>query len=206
MMMFRRWRSVANAKRRLGAAPGYDTAHCGRRTRPSTTRHTVAEASAQLGISEAAVRLRIGRGTLQSTRIAGRRFVLLARSIADGSQSIDDHSIDASGERSSDGSATQSTDQAGELIAALRERIASLEDHLAASEEARRRSDHLVAALVERVQAIPATVGVQTMPQDAKSSPLRGNRGDEAPEPMPHASDTLALVWRRWWRRIRGNG
>jgi hypothetical protein len=45
---------------------------------------------------------------------------------------------------------------------------------------------------------------ISGMPQDAHPGPVRGDRGQMASEPMPHASDSLALVWRRWWRRMRG--
>jgi hypothetical protein len=55
----------------------------------------------------------------------------------------------------------------------------------------------------ERLSALESGP-ISSMPQDAKSGPLRGDRGEMASEPMPRASDSLALRWRAWWRRMRG--
>src|SRR5215218_10783138 len=47
------------------------------RPEPNQRRATVAEAAVLLGISEGAVRMRVKRGTLPSTREGGRLYVLL---------------------------------------------------------------------------------------------------------------------------------
>ena len=45
---------------------------------------------------------------------------------------------------------------------------------------------------------------INSTPQDAIPAPLRGDRAQVASEPISPASDRLALVWRAWWRRMRG--
>jgi len=108
---------------------------------------TVSEAAVLLGISEGAVRMRVKRGTLPSTREDGRLYVLL--------------NIDPTPEpkRPHDGT----HDRTSELIATLREQ---LEAERQAHAEARR----LLMAALERIPAIEA-------PQEASEAAETGGQG-----------------------------
>lgn len=144
--------------------------------RPAS-RLTVAQTADQLGISEDAVRSRIKRGTLRAERVEGVVYVLLG-----------------AGRPTTGKSTDQATDPRDELIAVLREQ-------LTAEREARRRADHIIAALTERIpelEAPPAT------PQEAESgaeSPGGVEGREEAGEPETEISQGSR---RSWWRRILG--
>ena len=144
--------------------------------RATPRRVPVSEAAEALGISEGAVRMRVKRGTLPSTREGGRLYVLL------------DTDPTADPERPHD----RTHDRTDELIAALREQ---LQAERAAHSEARR----LLAAALERIPAIEAPAD---SPPDARQSAERGeeqqDRGDVPPEPQTATSP------RPWWRRIIG--
>ncbi len=96
---------------------------------PNQRRVPVAEAAKALGISEGAVRMRVKRGTLPSTREGGRLYVLLNT------------------EPTPDPERTH--DRTSELIAALREQ---LQAERQAHAEARR----LLMAALERIPALEA--------------------------------------------------
>jgi hypothetical protein len=70
------------------------------------------------------------------------------------------------------------------------------------TEEIRGR-DHISAGLVERVRELPA--GVPDT-QDAVVAPRSDDAAARASETYTPISDTLALTWRRWWRRVTGSG
>jgi hypothetical protein len=96
---------------------------------PPNSRLTVAEAATALGMTEAAVRGRVKRGTLRSYRESGRVYVVLE---ADSSRLADDAPSDQS-----------------ELVTLLREQ---LDAERQAHAEARR----IIAGLVERIPAVEA--------------------------------------------------
>jgi hypothetical protein len=118
-------------------------------------RVTVAKAAAVLGISEGAVRMRVKRGTLPSTREGGRLYVLL--------------NIDPTPEpeRPHDGT----HDRTSELIDTLREQ---LEAERQAHAEARR----LLMAALER---IPPQLEA---PSEARESPQTVEEGRERAESL----------------------
>ena len=99
------------------------------RTRTTPRRVLVGDAAVALGISEGAVRMRVKRGTLPSTREGGRLYVLLEA------------------EPTADPERTH--DRTDELIRTLREQ---LEAERQAHAEARR----IIAGMVERIPAIEA--------------------------------------------------
>ena len=137
--------------------------------RPDSTnrRVTVSEAAVLLGISEGAVRMRVKRGTLPSTREDGRLYVLL--------------NIDPTPEpkRPHDGT----HDRTSELIATLREQ---LEAERQAHAEARR----LLAAALARIPAIEA-------PSEPRESPqtVEEEQGRASPPRCPrHSGGRTAAV------------
>jgi len=93
------------------------------------------------------------------------------------------------------------------LITQLNEENAFLRETLASEIEARRRADHLVAGLMERLPELSATVDVhEHAPQDANAGPLRDNAGETITTPLQRVQDAQGPVWRRWWRRVTGGG
>lgn len=115
-------------------------------------RVTVQEATRQLDISEHAVRQRIRRGTLDAERDEeGRVYVYLSAPSADLSG---EQSAKASGGQSADGTVTQPG--YAELLEEKDTRIADLQQQLEAEREARRRADHIIAALTERIPELEA--------------------------------------------------
>ncbi len=111
---------------------------------PNQRRLPVAEAAKALGISEGAVRMRVKRGTLPSTREGGRLYVLLNT------------------EPTPDPERTH--DRTSELIAALREQ---LQAERQAHAEARR----LLLAALERIPAIEAPSSPEKRESDLTASP-----------------------------------
>jgi hypothetical protein len=76
-----------------------------------------------------------------------------------------------------------------------------LDDERAARREERQRSDALLANALHRLEALAPPAET---PQDAIYAPQTSARSAQAPDPMKPVSDSLALVWRRWWQRMRG--
>lgn len=124
---------------------------------PANQRLTVREAADQLGISEAAVRNRIKRGTLQAEKKSGRVYVLL-----DGAVNRDE-----SHDKPSDES---------ELVAVLREQ-------LAAEREANRENRRIIAGLIERIPELEAPQESERT-AEGDSGPL-WHGTDAAPEDPP---------------------
>ncbi len=138
------------------------------------------EAADRLGITEAAVRGRIKRGTLRSYREEGAVFVVLE-----------------GGESSSkrDASSDEPSDQY-QLIAVLREQ-------LQAEREANRENRRIIAGLVQRIPELEASQETpqapQTAPETSEGASRSGTVGAQtgAQEPQGRAR-------RPWWVRIFG--
>ena len=137
-------------------------------------RVTVAKAAAVLGISEGAVRMRVKRGTLPSTREGGRLYVLL--------------NIDPTPEpeRPHDGT----HDRTSELIDTLREQ-------LHAERQAHAEARRLLAAALERIPAIEA-------PSEERESPETVEEEPERAEPHSATIESQESVQGPWWRRWFG--
>jgi hypothetical protein len=148
-------------------------------------RLTVAQAASALGITEGAVRSRIKRGTLRTTKEGGTVFVLWG----DGtSQANQPPNTGVPGDQS-------------ELIASLQDQVRYLREQLDAEREARteerRRHDTVVAQLTSRIPAIEA-------PPDEPGSPETVEEKPERAEPHPDAPGAQEGVQRPWWRRVFG--
>src|SRR5215203_5913676 len=121
------------------------------RPRPTPQRFTVREAADALGISEGAVRMRVKRGTLRSTREAGRLYVLL------------EHDPTRDPDRPHD----RDNDRTDDLIR-------TLEEQLRLEREAHAEARRIIAGLVERIPALepPESPGtIEEEPEMANSSP-----------------------------------
>ena len=148
-------------------------------------RLTVAQTADALGITEGAVRSRIKRGTLPTTKEGGTVFVLLGGGTAQANQTPH---------------AGVPSDQS-ELVASLQDQVRYLREQLDAEREARteerRRHDTVVAQLTSKIPAIEA---LQEASETAEAV-------DEAPErtvPRPTTAESQEPAQRPWWRRMFG--
>ena len=158
------------------------------RTGEPQTNHgrlTVAQAAAALGITEGAVRSRIKRGTLPTTKEGGTVFVLL-------------------GDGTSQANQTPKTVVPGdqsELIASLQDQVRYLREQLDAEREARteerRRHDTIVAQLTSKIPAIEATQEASEASETVEEEPERA-------EPRSGAGEAQEGAQRPWWRRLFG--
>jgi len=173
---------------------------------------TVPDAAARLGLSIDAVRMRLRRGTLQSTDIDGKKHVLVARSFSDETR------------RDSDETPTPQSNVDANMVEQLRSEVTYLRQTLDAEIEARRRADHLVAGLIDerrelaiRLAAVTSSDGeyetehrhvddetapTRNMPQERNLAPQR----DDSPAmdlDVLHTERTEP-AWRRWWWRWHG--
>ncbi len=156
-------------------------------------RLTVREAADALGISEAAVRNRIKRGTLQAEKVSGRVYVVLA-----GAVNHDESSGEPAGE--------------SELVAVLREQVAYLQGVIATrdrelaqrGEEIRRRDQalereqELTAMFADRLRQLEAPREPQNEPESAEPRSGRVETPEEPSEAQRPAER------RSWWRKVFG--
>jgi hypothetical protein len=160
------------------------------------------EAARRLGITYDAARCRLARGTLEGEKRGDRWFVFVANT----EQRPESDPATEPNETGLGADPVRAVRSDARLITALEERIASLEQHLATRDEEIHRRDHIIAGLVERVRELPAGETAQHAAQNAHSGPQTRDRAGMTSDPMTPASDSLALVRRRWWRRMRGVG
>jgi len=138
--------------------------------RANHERLTVAQAAATLGITEGAVRSRIKRGTLPTTKEGGTVFVLLGGGTSQAYQATN----------------TGAPSDQSELITSLQDQVRYLREQLDAEREARteerRRHDTVVAQLTSRIPAIEA-------PQEASDAPGTVEEEPEGAGPYSEAGE-----------------
>jgi hypothetical protein len=138
-----------------------------------------------LGITEGAVRSRIKRGTLPTTKERGTVFVLLGDVTSEANRPPN---IGVPGDQS-------------ELIASLQDQVRYLREQLDAEREARteerRRHDTVVAQLTSKIPAIEA-------PGEASEASETVEEEPERAEPHSATGGAQEDVQRPWWRRILG--
>jgi hypothetical protein len=149
---------------------------------PSNQRLTVPEAAAKLGITEAAVRGRIKRGTLHSYRESGKVYVFLK-------------GVESPTNR--DAPTDKPTDQS-ELIAVLREQLAE-------EREARRRADTIIAQLTQANATLAARIPELEAPTEPREPPESAGEPSDTAEPRSTTEEQQEPTLRRsWWRRMFG--
>jgi hypothetical protein len=154
---------------------------------PEMARHTVAEAADMLGISTGAVRNRLSRGTLASTKENGTVYVLLPS----------DMSRDAARD-AADIPGGMSPPERDALTSELRDRLRYVEGQLEAERQAHAEARRIIAGLVERIPAIEASQEARESPQTVEEQQGRG-------EPHSATVGTQEGVQRRgFWRRLFG--
>jgi hypothetical protein len=147
------------------------------------SRYTVAEAADMLGITTGAVRNRLSRGTLRSTKESGAVYVLLP----------DDMSRDAMRD-ADDMSSEMSQPDSGALISEMRDRLRYVEGQLEAERQAHAEARRIIAGLVERIPAIEA-------PSEPPGGPETAEDTSGGVEPHPSTSEAQEGAQRPWWRR-----
>jgi len=151
-------------------------------------RHTVAEAADMLGITTGAVRNRLSRGTLPSTKEDGTVYVFL--------------SADMSRNTERDAGDTPPGVSHGEpdtLTSELRDRLRYVEGQLEAERQAHAEARRIIAGLVERIPAIEAAAS-----PDERESPQTVEGEPERVEPHSATGEAQEGVQRPWWRRMFG--
>ena len=141
-------------------------------------RITVHDAARVLGISEDAVRMRVKRGKLQSDKINGRLYVLLAN----------EPTQDPTG-----------TDLASELLEELRSRVSYLEGIISTRDEEIRRRDVIISQLTQRIPEIEPA---------ASEPPDGNERATTVHQGTRHQNGSVSpqeSVQRPWWRRVFGS-
>ena len=181
-------------------------------------RYSVPEVARLLGISERAVRKRITAGSLDAHKEGSAWVVLLPATTEAAPAAL-------AAPEAVPSAAPESGTAALDVGQGLHEAIVQLRTLLA---EERQRADRYLEAstiwqgramhLEERLRAIdtgpiPQTAEPEHTPQDANSAPLRDDAPQmttvplgEARDVSKPASDSLALGWRRWLRRMIGSG
>jgi hypothetical protein len=178
------------------AATGDDAAMSDDDTDATPRRLTFVEAADRLGISPDAVRLRVRRRTLATVVEHGEPFVVWPQPAPTPTRPTPSPAR-PSRQPSSRPSRRSSATVDDATVAAMRDEITFLRAELERRSEEIRRRDHLLAAALERIAELPAETA-----QDAAVAREKAPRSDDRPE---MASDSMALAWRRWWRRIRGD-
>jgi hypothetical protein len=160
----------------------------------------VGEASRELGISSDAVRKRIARGSLESSKQNGSVLVWL-----------DEGWTEAGREAQVD---------SGPVVEDLREQVHYLRSILNEEREARRRADMIIAQLTQANAALAAKVPELEAPHEARGAPESDGAEPKGAEPRsstgaPQESaerppDTAewpvrgGSLTRPWWRRVFG--
>ena len=148
---------------------------------PSNRRLTVPEAAAALGITEAAVRGRIKRGTLRSYKESGKVYVLLE---------------DVVSATNRDAPTDKPTDQS-KLIAVLREQLAE-------EREARRRADTIIAQLNQANATLAARIPELEAPTEPREPSESAGEPSDTPESRSTSAEQQEQASRPWWRRMFG--
>jgi hypothetical protein len=170
---------------------------------PANQRLTVAQAAEVLGITEGAVRSRIKRGTLPTTKESGAVFVLLGGGTSQANQAPN----------------TGVPADQSELLEALRNQIRDLREQLGQANERDRENRRIIAALTSRIPAIEAPQEAPEPPSEATPQPGRvepqpaveGTQAQESHEMHmpsagggPQSRDQQEPSERPWWRRMFG--
>jgi excisionase family DNA binding protein len=157
-------------------------------------RVTVDEAAKLLGTSANALRKRIERGTIQSEKVDGVRYVLLSDS------DMPRHAGDASGDMLHD-SAAPSHDSATDMSAfveSLEEQVDYLRRQLEVWQEEARRKDHIIAALTERIPELEPASDTGSEPRESPVPPSE-QQGNAAGRPEDGGAEK-----RSWWKIFFG--
>ena len=170
---------------------------------PTNQRLTVPEAASWLGITEAAVRGRIKRGTLRSYREEGNVYVVL---VGDESRGESTANRDASDSESSIKRDAPATDPREELVEELRGQVDYLQGIIGTRDRELSEMRRLLAGALERIPEIEAPRDSPPEPRDAPRVPETVAEETEGTDVPTGQVDREAASSRprSWWRRFFG--
>ncbi len=168
---------------------------------PTNQRLTVPEAASWLGITEAAVRGRIKRGTLRSYREEGNVYVVLVGDESRGESTANRAASDSESSIKRDApDDAPATDPREELVEELRGQVDYLQGIIGTRDRELSEMRRLLAGALERIPEIEAPRDSPPEPRDARETTTEGEPGTETP-----ADDTGEPRGRSsWWRRFFG--
>ena len=189
-------------------------------TEPPTRRVTVAEAARLLGTSAEAVRMRVKRGSLRSTKIKNTVYVLLSPEQTRPNQGQTRGGIGSAANQTSE-QTTNQTDDRTVLIESLRSQVEFLQEELKRREEVHveenRRKDTIIAQLTQHIPELEPPKEARQEPREghvtASESPTASSRewprghdeGETYGTSAQEAEDSLQRRSERsWWRRFFG--
>jgi hypothetical protein len=154
-----------------------------------TLRVTIREAASRLGVTEAAIRKRVQRGSLDKEMGSdGRVYVYL----------------DLSKDSSHPESQVHRDPVAEELVEELRDRVAFLERSLERRSVEAERYQQIVAGLTQTNNQLSARVLELEAPREQPGAPETVQEPSEGAEPRPDAPGRQEVAQRPWWRRVFG--
>lgn len=141
-------------------------------------RYTVAGAAEALGISQAAVRARIHRGTLKTEREEGTVYVW-----------VDDEQH-----------AEQRTNDAPDVVEVLREQNGDLREQIEFLRDELRRKDTIIMAMTQRIPELEPAERSPEAPETVTEQP--GRVGSQTEVEGPQEGEPQESEPRSWWRRL----
>ncbi len=157
-------------------------------------RVTVDEAATLLGTTANALRKRIERGTIQSEKVDGVRYVLLS------DVDMPRHAGDTSGDMPPDSVAPSHDTATGmsAFVDSLEDQVDYLRRQLEVWQEEARRKDHIIAALTERIPELEPASNAAPEPRESSQT------GSEYPGSGTVSPDDKGTEKPSWWRRFFG--
>ena len=163
-----------------------------------TQRVTVAEAARILGTSAEAVRMRVKRGSLKSTKIKNTVYVLLSPEQTGPTR----YQTSRSGPATTNQTADQTDDRTA-LLESLRSQVEFLQEELKRREEVHveenRRKDTIIAQLTQRIPELEAPS--ERRDTFVTSSETASEEADKASIPPEQQEPSQR---RSWWRQFFG--
>jgi hypothetical protein len=174
-----------------------------------TQRVTVAEAARLLGTSAEAVRMRVKRGSLKSTKIKNTVYVLLTPEQTRPNQDQTSGGVGSAAYPPTDQTHDQTynqTDDRTALLESLRSQVEFLQEELKRREdvhvEENRRKDTIIAQLTQRIPEIEAPSERQRSPETASEGPYSTHAPPEGQSQQGQPGE--AQRKRSWWREFFG--
>ena len=171
-----------------------------------TQRVTVAEAARILGTSAEAVRMRVKRGSLKSTKIKNTVYVLLSPEQTRPNQDQTSGGVSPAANQSADPTENQTenqTDDRTALLESLRTQVEFLQAELKRREEVHveenRRKDTIIAQLTQRIPELEAPS--ERRDTFVTSSETASEEADKASIPPEQQEPSQR---RSWWRQFFG--
>ena len=156
---------------------------------------TVADAAKLLGLTTEAVRMRVKRGTLASTKIASSVYVLLDRGEVGPNEEPNARPNVQPNERTNDQPNTEVILRLEDHNSTLHAQVDHLQRELAIRNEELRRKDHLLAAALERIPELE-------VPRESREAPETATNLHPGADPQGDAVGKEPTKSRSWWQRL----